>query len=246
MAITPDGRQLYFLSKTPGGGPGGTNLGIYVFRPSTGLVSGLITTPTISPTTLAVSPDGSRLYAGGLSAVAVISTSTNNVLNTITIPAAAVVSALGVSPDGSQLYAGLCCLPNTSAHAIAAISTASNQVVAQIPTGSNPSSVTFTKDGTQAYVTNSGPSELLVANGATASVIGANTLMTKPTGVAASSSLGMVYVANFESDEVDVVNSSNYSTVARIGVGRGPRVLALTPDQSHVYVASGDDQCGRD
>lgn len=221
IAITPNGRTVYV-------GGGGS---VYFFPTALNVITGGVGMGgTVS--SLTMSADGTTLYIGDSQAnrVGVLSTSSNTITNKISVSGG--VLGMGVSPDGSLLYAAM------KNNQVAAINTASGSVVTQIPVGDQPTSVTFTSDGSKAYVTNSWSSEMVVADGATKSIIGASTTLALPWDVAAVPSRGAVYVTNWGSNEVDVVNTSTFATVARIPVGIGPRDLAATPDQSRVYVVN--------
>ena len=86
-----------------------------------------------TPTPLALSADGRRLYSGnqGGSSVSAIDTASNTVLATVPLPE--LPNALAVTPDGSRVYVAL-------SNTVAAISTLTYTVVATIPVG-------FLRDG---------------------------------------------------------------------------------------------------
>lgn len=44
------------------------------------------------------------------------------------------------------------------------------------------------------------------------------------------------YVPNFSSDNVSVIYIATNTVTATVGVGNGPSEVAITPDQTRVYV----------
>ncbi|WP_197040267.1 YncE family protein [Mycobacterium sp. URHB0044] len=107
-----------------------------------------------SPTGLAVSPDGSRLYVAnkGSGTVSVINTASYGVTNTIT--AGTQPTSLAVSPDNKSVYA-----TNTGSSTVTVIdatnaATNAYTVRKTVAVGTSPSSVKFSPDGSLAYVAN--------------------------------------------------------------------------------------------
>ena len=101
------------------------------------------------PHGLAISPDGSTLYAAdnSLGRVLAISTTTGAVTGNVAIPGA---FGIAISPDGSTLYV-------TTDNARAAVITASTLTVTHLyETGSNGRQVVAAPDGTTAYSANDG------------------------------------------------------------------------------------------
>jgi YVTN family beta-propeller protein len=117
---------------------------------ATGLVVG--TTPVGGyPLDIAFSPDGSRAYTANFygSSVSVIDMATRTVLQTIAV--GTYPSGVGVSPDGSKLYvvrdyAGQIQIRDTATYAL-------QNTILTPGTNGGFGSVTFTPDGSRAYVT---------------------------------------------------------------------------------------------
>jgi YVTN family beta-propeller protein len=209
--------------------------------------------PTMIPNvtgvvSLAASPDGQYVYAGVNNAIAVISTATNTQTGTVTVPGlVGDITALAVTPDSTTLYAipegvvvdSMSQPPNI----VFAINLASLTVSAQIPVGDWPTSVTVTPNGTQAYVTNHGPSYNAVANGATDQVTALVETGGFPCCVALASNSGVVWVSNSGGTTVSAVNASTNAILATIPVVSQNETffqvsdLVLSPDESTVYVS---------
>lgn len=102
------------------------------------------------PTSMAVSPDGGRIYFGS-STVKVVDTSTNTVTGSIST--GDLVGALGISPDGSRLYAF-----NINNGTVSVVDTGSSAVTATIAIGESwRPSIAVSPDNRYAYVTYSTP-----------------------------------------------------------------------------------------
>lgn len=109
---------------------------------------------------LALAPDGQTLYVGGAIGTAVISTSSNRVVDVIP----GVAGYLAVSPDGSRLYAAFL-------NQVSVINTANNWIVGQIDLPGYAGPLAFTPDGSRALVTGASTS-LTVIDTASSAVVG--------------------------------------------------------------------------
>ncbi len=96
------------------------------------------------PSGLAVSPDGTTLYAtrGTSNAVAVIDTSTDQVTDTIAVDAAP--SALALSPDGDTLY-----VANYGSDDVSVIDTTTDQVTDTIAVDAAPNALALSPTATR-------------------------------------------------------------------------------------------------
>jgi len=122
----------------------------------------------ITPIDLAVSPDGSTLYASEFGAVIrVIDTGTNQVVTSIAFGDRS-DGGLALSPDGKRLYVPEIDTGNQP-DTIVVIDTATRSVVDQIPVGVrvSPTGLALNPAGTRLYVANE--------DGGTVSVIDTST-----------------------------------------------------------------------
>jgi YVTN family beta-propeller protein/VCBS repeat-containing protein len=206
---------------------------------STGVVS-TINNVVPSPRAVALSPDGSRLYVGGSSAVSVINTATNAVIATVATNGGQ-VNGIAFSPNGQRAY-----VANQDANTVSVVNTttATPTVIATVAVGQNtPTGIAVSPDGTRVYVANWNSGTVRVINTATNQVtgnpiaVGAN-----PYAVAVSPDGSKLYVANFGSGTVSVIaNPATAPQVSSIAVGPNPFGIAISPDGSLAYAGNAND-----
>jgi len=117
------------------------------------------------------------------------------------------------------------------------IDTSTNTVAATVGAGANPSRVAVSPDGTRAYVTNSGSSNVSViatasntagSNNvsviatATNTVVATVTVGLKPIGIAVAPGGNHAYVTNANSNNVSVIATATNTVMATVGGGEPP------------------------
>jgi YVTN family beta-propeller protein len=195
------------------------------------------------PEDLAVSPDGSTVYAtvtsgdtgpGGSAVVAVISTSADNVTRDITVGAGP--RQVVFSPDGKFAYV-------TTERGIDVIDTTTAKVVGDIPDRAGAQGIAVSPDGKTLYATSPSMDSLLVINAASRRVTDRIPGGAEPYAVAVTPDGKTVYVTDMNSDSVMAIDAATRARVATISAGRLPGAVAVTPDGSQVWVGdilSGD------
>ncbi|MET4386062.1 YVTN family beta-propeller protein [Bradyrhizobium sp. F1.4.3] len=138
IAATPDGKQVWFTLKDVG------KTQVFDARPPFSLVRTIDTGPITNHVNFAQTAKGSFAYVtiGGLNEVKVFRT--DDFSQVATIPVGNLPHGVWPSGDGSRVYVGL-----ENADALAAIDTATNKVIANIPIGQAPQAI--------AYVPNAAP-----------------------------------------------------------------------------------------
>ncbi|MET3905742.1 YVTN family beta-propeller protein [Bradyrhizobium sp. S3.3.6] len=138
IAATPDGRQVWFTLKDVG------KTQVFDARPPFSLLKTIDTGPITNHVNFAQTAKGSFAYVtiGGLNEVKVFRT--DDFSQVATIPVGNLPHGVWPSGDGSRVYVGL-----ENADALAAIDTATNKVIANIPIGQAPQAI--------AYVPNAAP-----------------------------------------------------------------------------------------
>ncbi|EHB49998.1 40-residue YVTN family beta-propeller repeat protein [Mycolicibacterium rhodesiae JS60] len=234
LAVSPDGRYVYVTdltystSTTPGGGA------VQVIDTATNVVIATISVTSGSTTAVAVSLDGSRVYAvdtsywGNCSGICdnglikVIDTATNSVGATIAShgfsPSYHNGTALAFSPDGTKLYVtGRLFVRGTNgstteSSVVAVVDTAGNAINATINIGGfdlHTEGLAVSPDGSRLYVVSNNPAD-------TSGVI---------------SDTGSM---------VSVVDTATKVVTATIPIGLAGtfKDLAISPDGSTLYAAS--------
>jgi YVTN family beta-propeller protein len=193
--------------------------------------------PVTTPSGVAVSPDGARVYVTDSSGVLAILTATNTVTATLTTGLGPEVRGVVATPDGRRIYVAHRQSTGTNG-AVSAIDTATFQVIATIPVGAQCTGVATTPDGTRVYATNQGANTVSVIDTATNAVTATVAVANAPFGVAITPDGTRAYVANSGSNSVSVIGTAGNTVMATIAVGRRPFGIAVTPDGRQVYVAN--------
>lgn len=138
IAATPDGKQVWFTLKDVG------RTQVFNAQPPFNLIKTLDTGPITNHVNFAHTAKGTFAYVtiGGLNEVKVFRT--DDFSEVATIPVGSLPHGVWPSGDGKRVYVGL-----ENADALAAIDTATNKVIANIPIGQAPQAI--------AYVPNAAP-----------------------------------------------------------------------------------------
>ncbi|WP_316173640.1 MULTISPECIES: YncE family protein [unclassified Bradyrhizobium] len=138
IAATPDGNQVWFTLKDVG------RTQVFDAKPPFNLLKTIDTGPITNHVNFAHTPKGTFAYVtvGGLNQVKVFRT--DDFSQVATIPVGNLPHGVWPSGDGSRIYVGL-----ENADALAAIDTATNTVIANVPIGQAPQAI--------AYVSNAAP-----------------------------------------------------------------------------------------
>lgn len=132
IAATPDGNQVWFTLKDVG------KTQVFDARPPFNLIKTLDTGPITNHVNFAHTAKGTFAYVtiGGLNEVKVFRT--DDFSEVATIPVGSLPHGVWPSGDGTRVYVGL-----ENADALAAIDTATNTVIANIPIGQAPQAIAY-------------------------------------------------------------------------------------------------------
>jgi YVTN family beta-propeller protein len=150
----PDGSRLYLTSQIDGP--------LEVFDAET--LALIASVGTASRAGVAVTPDGSRVYAGRGTSVMVVDTATNAVLTTIPLGGIA-TWGIAMHPDGTRAYV------TDSFGFVYVIDVATDAVVDSTPVGLNPHGIAVHPDGTRVYVANNITNTLSVLDATTLALL---------------------------------------------------------------------------
>jgi len=135
IAATPDGQQVWFTLKDVG------KTQVFGAEPPFNLIKTIDTGPITNHVNFAHTPKGTFAYVtiGGLNEVKVFRT--DDFTEVATIPVGNLPHGVWPSGDGSRIYVGL-----ENADALAAIDTATNRVIANVPIGQAPQAIAYVPD----------------------------------------------------------------------------------------------------
>jgi DNA-binding beta-propeller fold protein YncE len=191
-----------------------------------------------------LSPDGRRFYVTNFGManghnITVYDASTLLPLDTIHLPGVVVESVL--SPDGKTLYAS-----NFTRNTVQEVDVASHHVKRELEAGAHPKILVLSRDGKTLFAANwSGDSVTVFDLGALrekGKVVRTLPVGLHPRGMALTSR-GVLYVANFDGASIDVFDALGSADPAgslhsyRLAVCRIPRHLALSPDETTLYIS---------
>jgi YVTN family beta-propeller protein len=188
---------------------------------------------------LAISPDGSRVFASSTGQLAIIDTASNAVVATAKAPP--YPTGVAVTPDGQRVL-----LDNVETTRLVVVDAATgavqqpiNLIVDLHPGGFGR--LVVTPDGRQAYVTNQPKQYLAVADLVAGNAVESNLDM-RPSDVALSRDGRTLYVAGCKefctTGTIQVVDTASGTLQRSFDVGPSPYRLALSPDGRRAYTTN--------
>ncbi|HEV2518994.1 MAG TPA: hypothetical protein VGX00_00020 [Thermoplasmata archaeon] len=197
--------------------------------------------PFAAPTGLAFNPSLALLYVADSfsSRLSIVDAQSLRILGSIPVG----LSPQGVAYDSAN---GEIFVANCGSHDISAVDSRTYSVVATFPGGLCPSQVLFDPANSHVYVSDRGPNIGVSGVEENVTVIDANrnTLVTEivagggPEGIALNPSTGLIYVANWVSSNITVIDGRSDRPVGSIGLGgqASPVSLAYDPSNDQLYI----------
>ena len=232
VCVSPDGTKVYVTNANDNT--------VSVINTATNSVTSTIAVGNI-PQGVSVSPDGTKVYVanynnGNSGTVSIINSITNVVTGTVTVGFGPI--GVKVSPDGAKVY-----VANHNNQSLSVIDAVTNAVTNIAGVGP-ATSVTFSLDGTKAYVTNSSLSGTVsIINTATNVIIGSVVVGRNPWGICISPDGTKLYVTNNGSstiNNVSVINTATNNVIATISLtpfsSASPWGISISPDGAKLYV----------
>jgi YVTN family beta-propeller protein len=243
IVASPDGRLLYIaLSGSPVGGPGVDESalppadkaadGIAVFDVASGRVLRVLRGVS-DPETIAVSPDGARLYVASEDSgrVVAMDARSGGVIGAVEIGGEPEGAA--VSPDGRLVVA-----TSEEDSMAAVIDPASLRLLRRVPVGQRPRNVMFV--GARAIVPGENDASVSAIDPATGRVLGRVVIpgeTVRPMGLAATPDA--IFVTTGRGGELVRLDPRSLQVTGRVRVGERPWGVAATPDGRFLFTANG-------
>jgi YVTN family beta-propeller protein len=230
-----DGSKVFVSNRTSGT--------VSVIRTSDNTVIGSVKVGT-HPEQMALNSTGTRLYVtnygSGNVSVVDVSGQTPSLITNIAVGAYPRGIAFATVNGQPRIY-----VTRYSSSSVAVIDANTNKqidvnpstsTVDSIKVGANPQSITISKDGTRAYVTNYGSSSVSVINTATNTLDGSSiSVGSKPASLALSADGSLLYVAN-GNDTISVIDTKTRVRVVTLQIDSKPETnyhtLAVRSDGS--------------
>ena len=190
-----------------------------------------------SPNFIALSPDGTKLYATSYGTDELLRISLDKKAITGSILVGSAPLGLAIADEGKTAL--VACKDSST---IAVVDLVNFKTVADIKVGGLPNFVAMSPRGYRAYVTNYGRTKeglLHIVDVRERSVVSTIKMGISPFALAVSPTTEMVYVVMGGENEVWVVDPEQQKVVDKIAVGEAPDGIAITPDGKRVFVANG-------
>ncbi len=233
IAMTPDGTKAYIGDSQAGGK-------VYVLDLATDTVSSIAIAGIHEG--IAVSPDGSTVYATTITLpgpptftsdneVSVISTATNTVINTIG-GLGAFPQFVALTPNGAKAY-----VSNYNGASVSVIDTATHAVTSTITGIAVPRQIVISPDGSTAYVASYGSNQIEVIDTATDSITTTIPVSGSPWGMAMTPDGTTIY-ATRDQGGLFVVNTTTNAVTQMFttGISSDTTNVTLSPDGLTAYV----------
>ena len=244
---SPDGRLLYIaLSGSPVAGPGVDEStlppadksadGIAVFDIASSRVQRIIRGSS-DPETVAVRPDGSRLYVASEDTGQLVTLDSSSGGRVETHAVGGEPEGVAVSPDGRLVYA-----TSEEDHTVAVIDTYEGRVRARIRVGLRPRNAVFSAGGELAFVpgeNDASVSAIAVAQDRVVRSVIIEGETVRPMDVRLTPDGAHLFVTTGRGREVVRMNPNTLEVTGRVEVGERPWGLGISPDGRFAFTANG-------
>ena len=146
--------------------------------------------------------------------------------------AVALALNFGFAAAAPKAYIG-----NFADNTVSVLDTATNKVIATIPTEPGPHGMAISQDGRTVYVSGDGSSSLSIIDAATDRVVKTVAVGKTPNGVALTSDGKLLLVAIYAEDRLAFLDTATRSVVASVGVPK-PHTVSISPDGKLAYITS--------
>jgi YVTN family beta-propeller protein len=231
VVVSPDGRHLYAAHNQVTDGRVNGVISVIDIACATSVA----TVPVNDVAALAISPDGSRLYAVSCDRrtyyeypagrLTMIDTASHAVVETVAVGACP--ETVTASPDGAYLY-----ITHYDTCSVSAVNLTTGNVTA-VTLRDAPLAVVFTPDTGHAYVCNMRSLTVIDTTTNDADDIDTGDL---PRGLQLSPDGKRAYITNFGDRTLSVIDTITNSVVTTVDVPGYPEAVAVSPDGERIYV----------
>jgi YVTN family beta-propeller protein len=181
-----------------------------------------------------LSHDGTRFYVTNFGQrdtknVTIFDAQTLAIIDQFDVPGIICESAISI--DDKTLF-----ISNFSRSSVMFVDLATRKVTHEIKTGAHPKILVASPDGKSVFAANWMGNSVTQVDVATGTVVRTLEVGKQPRGMAMSKS-GILYVANFYGDSIDVFEGKDLEKTHRVPVCKCPRHLALSPDDKTLYIS---------
>jgi YVTN family beta-propeller protein len=214
---------------------------------STGTVAGFAGSYAGSPTGLALSPDGSILYASTRTQyqygyVEVADVANRTLAAASWNPETNYPSGVAVDPQTGLLYVnGGDTYNGRDDYSVSVINPGTGRRIAEISTPYAYRGVAVDPRTSQVYVTNLRADSVSIIDAPSGTLVATIPVGDQPQAVAVDPRTSQVYVVNELSGTVSVIDGPSRAVVATLPVGRYPYAVAVDPRTSRVFIANSGD-----
>jgi gliding motility-associated-like protein len=158
-----------------------------------------------------------------------------------------IASFIAVNNSGVPVKANITATPqpvalayiaNYGANNVSVINTATNNIITTIPVGSNPYTVTASKDGNRVYVVNSISNNVSVISTSTNAVIATIDVGANPLGAIISEDGSRLYVINKGTNSVSFINTISTEVIKTIQLNAVPYNIAISKDGGTLFITN--------
>lgn len=209
---------------------------IFTLDPATLQTQRTITIPNaFSVINLVGDPTRHRIYAGVYEKIAVIDSTTGQILATHATQGS--YFTLAVPPSGENVFTALYDSA-TNTQYLTALDPGSGATRGRVKIGGDPRGAIFSPDGTRLYVANSFSNNVSVIDPRAMTTLATIAVDLRPYALALDQTARRLYVANYGSDSVSVIDLQGNQIIGTIPLGMNITALVVNESAGRVYVAS--------
>jgi YVTN family beta-propeller protein len=210
-----------------------TNSAVWVINGENNQIVGTIENVGNQAQRILFNPRANKVYVGNLSSndVAVIDANNNSLITRVNVGGSVYDIALDVNNNL------LCC---ATANGVAIIDGNNNSLVNLVPVNGNPVGIYYLGATGKIYCLASRYGQngfMHVIDAPTGNLERSVNLLLDPQGFAYNPNNNKIYVANYSSNRLSIIQLPNYD-VSNVQVGQGPKGIAYSPINNYVYVAN--------